>query len=89
MIGVGVIMFWAFYGVGSYGWVLVKGYDITARQWFSPLNPYTWPAPGETIPRVPLGHLFPTGTAGPGAPGSNSTGGGAPPAHKRQPPVVI
>jgi hypothetical protein len=92
MIGVGIITMFLFYDIASYGWVMVKGYDITLRQWSSPLNPYTWPAPGEDIPRVPKGHIWPTGSAGPGSnstsPGKNSpapaAGEGGP-----RPPLVI
>jgi hypothetical protein len=63
VIGAGVLLLLAGYGVASYGYVLIKGYNITPREWFSPLNPYQWPAPGATIPRVPQGSLFPTAKA--------------------------
>jgi hypothetical protein len=51
--------------------VLIKGYNITAREWFSPLNPYKWPPVGATIPRVPQGFIFPTKSAAPS--GSQTT----------------
>lgn len=73
MIGFGMILVFAGYGVGSYGWVLVQGYNITARQWFSPFHPFVWPAPGTDIPRVPKGHLLPTSSAQ----GAPAGGGGA------------
>lgn len=63
MLPVSMLLTFAGYGVGSYGWVLVKGYDISIRQWFSPLNPWTWPAPGHNTPRVPKGHIWPPGQA--------------------------
>lgn len=63
MIGPGVLLLLAGYGVGSYGYVLIKGYNITAREWFSPLNPFTWPPVGADIPRVPKGFIFPTSSA--------------------------
>jgi len=76
VIGAGFVLMWAGYAVGSYGWVLIKGYNITLRQWFSPLNPYQWPAnTGATIPRVPKGNIFPTSSAA-----STSAGGGPSPA---------
>lgn len=52
---------WAFYAVASWGWVLVKGYNITLRQWCSPAHIYQWPAGNPDF--VPHGHLFPTGTS--------------------------
>ena len=67
LVAIGLI--WAGYGVASWGWVLVKGYNITLSEWFSPLHPYTWPA-GDP-PKVPLGQIFPgkgTATAGTPAP---------------------
>ena len=44
------------YTVASYGWVLLQGWDITFRQWISPLNPYVWPS--GPVPTVPKGHIF-------------------------------
>jgi hypothetical protein len=43
--------------------VLVEGFNITPKEWCSPLAPYTWPAPGTDIPKVPKGHIFPTSSA--------------------------
>lgn len=75
MIGAGILLLLGGYAVGSYGYVLIKGYNITAREWFSPLNPYTWPPVGADIPRVPKGNIFPTAsaatTAAPGGPQSH------------------
>lgn len=69
MIAAGIVLMFMGYGVGSYGYVLVRGWDITLRQWFSPINPWQWPA-GD-IPKVPPGQIMP------GAPpGSSSSGGG-------------
>jgi hypothetical protein len=51
------------YAVASYGWILLKGYDITFRQWVNPLNPFTWPASGAPA-MVAAGSVFPTGAAG-------------------------
>ena len=49
----------AAYTVGTWGYVLIKGYNITLREWVTPLHPYagTWP------PKcVPPGFIFPTST---------------------------
>jgi phage tail protein X len=57
------LLVWAGYGIASYGWVLVKGYDITMSSWFSPAGTFRWSAnPGM----VPQGQVFPSGAAGPG-----------------------
>lgn len=63
MIPFGMAVTIAGYAVGSWGWVLVKGWNIPARSWFSPLNPWQWPAGGGKVPMVPQGHLFPTSQA--------------------------
>lgn len=60
---IAIIGIFAGYTVMSYGWILLKGYDITFRQWINPLNPYTWPASG-TPGMVGKGSIFPTGAAG-------------------------
>jgi hypothetical protein len=79
MIGAGVLLLFGGYAVGSYGYVLVKGYNITAREWFSPLSPFTWPPTGGDVPRVPKGHIFPTasGAAQSAAAAGGSAGGSA------------
>jgi hypothetical protein len=64
MLVFGIALLFAGYGVGSYGYVLVKGWDITLREWFSPLNPYQWPQNSDP-PSVPQGQVWPGGqTAG-------------------------
>lgn len=76
MIGAAILLYFASYGVASYGWVLVKGYNITFKQWWSPLNPYQWPPPGQSVPTVPLGSLMPTAGGAP-PPGLGGLGLGA------------
>lgn len=56
-----IIMIFAGYTVGSYGWVLLKGYDITFKEWVNPLAPYQYPS--GSVPTVPKGHVFPVTTA--------------------------
>lgn len=82
----GFVLIWAAYGVSSYGWVLLKGYNITARQWFSPLHPFSGDLDSEGC--VPKGHIFPvSGQGGPCttpktgnvAPGGKAPAGGCPP----------
>lgn len=77
MIGPGILLLLGGYAVGSYGYVLIKGYNITAREWFSPLNPFTWPPVGSDIPRVPKGSIFPASSATP----ASSAASGATQSH--------
>jgi hypothetical protein len=52
------------YTIGSYGWILLKGWNITFRSWISPLNPYRGFEKGTTPLCVPPGSVFPTGVGG-------------------------
>src|SRR5215472_10175907 len=92
MLILGIGLLFAGYSVSSYGYVLVKGWDITLREWFSPLNPYQWPAKGTDPPSVPQGQVWPSGTqpanAGPVTQKLGRAGGGTPsPPGRTGPPV--
>lgn len=69
MLPFGMILAWAGYGLGSWGYILVKGYNITLREWFSPLHPYTGDL--ASAGTVPQGQIFP-GAAGGGQGGGTS-----------------
>jgi len=56
-------LLWAGYAVGSWGYVLVKGWNITLRAWVSPLHPYRWPAGGKAPELIPAGKVWPVGHA--------------------------
>jgi hypothetical protein len=73
MLPVGMVLTFTGYGIASWGWILIKGYNIPLRSWFSPLHPYQWPASGQP-PTVPQGRLFP----GP-PPGASGTASNQPP----------
>jgi hypothetical protein len=73
MLAVGMAVVFAGYTVSSYGWVLLKGWNIPFRQWVSPLNPYTWPAGGAEPPPIPASQLFP----GPASGSGGASGGSA------------
>lgn len=60
MFPVGVLIAWAGYGLGSWGWILVKGYNITFTEWFNPVHVFEWPGPQAKIPMVPAGSVWPT-----------------------------
>ena len=80
MIPLAIIILWAGYGIGSWGYLLVKGHDVTLREWFSPLHPYSgsWPPPP-----IPATQVFP-GLQAAGTTGQSPPGGGNPP--PRNPP---
>jgi len=61
MLPLGMILGITGYGLASWGYILVKGHNITLRQWFSPLHPFTGPLSGAGP--VPSGSIFPTGKA--------------------------
>jgi hypothetical protein len=57
MILLPIILVFAGYGFGSWGYVLVKGYNITLREWWTPLHPFTGPL--DQNGTVPVGQIFP------------------------------
>jgi hypothetical protein len=58
MLPLGMVLGVAGYGVATWGYLLVKGYNITLREWFSPLHPYTGSLTAAGT--VPSGSVFPT-----------------------------
>lgn len=72
MIVLAFLVPWAGYGTASWGWCLVKGYDVPFGAWFSPLHPFEWPPDGQP-PFVPKGQVFPGG--GGAAPTATTTTG--------------
>jgi hypothetical protein len=67
MLPLGMVLGLVSYGVSTWGYVLVKGYNITLREWFSPLHPFTGALDGNGC--VPQGYIFPR--AGKGGPCSS------------------
>jgi hypothetical protein len=59
MLFLGMGITWAGYAVMSYGYVLIKGWNITFREWVSPLNTYQWPPSGANPPTIPQGRVWP------------------------------
>jgi hypothetical protein len=45
----------------TWGYILIKGDNITLREWVSPLHPFTGPLDGNG--KIPSGSVFPTGKA--------------------------
>lgn len=66
MIPVGMLIIWAGYGLGSWGWCLVKGWDVPIGRWFNPVSPYLLPKAPAAPPPIPAWAVFPpSATAGP------------------------
>jgi hypothetical protein len=73
VIGIGMILLWAGYGIGTYGYVLIRGWNISPGEWFSPLSPYAWPA--GSPPCYTGSGILPSGDAADNGPcGSTSAG---------------
>lgn len=72
MFPLAVLILWAGYGVGSWGWCLNRGYNVTLREWFTPLTPFDWTG----VKYIPCGQIFPKVNAGVEAP--PDCGGGGP-----------
>lgn len=79
MIAVGVLGGWFGYAVLTYGYILIKGWDIPWSSWAGPVNPYTWPKPPATPPLIPDDKLLPsssTANAASTSPGGSLVRGG-------------
>jgi hypothetical protein len=70
MMTLGMVVTFAAYTITSWGYILVKGWDIPLRSWVSPLHPYTWPAGGAAPTLLLDSELFPTGASAPSGEGS-------------------
>lgn len=64
MLPIGMLLAWAGYGFGTWGYILVKGHNISLREWFSPLHPYTGTLWANDP--IPKGRLWPPGAKGGG-----------------------
>jgi hypothetical protein len=78
---IGIVLGFAAYTVGTWGYVLVKGYNVTLREWVTPLHPFTGPLDSKGC--VPKGKIFPV--SGQGGPCASSNSGGAAPGAVTQP----
>lgn len=80
MPALGMVIAWFGYTLTSWGYIVVKGYDVTLSAWANPMKPYTgaWP-PAQLDPAV----LLPGGSStssGNAVATANITGGTAAPA---------
>lgn len=66
MILAPIIVIFAGYTAASYGYILMRSWEIPFRAWISPLHSYQWPADGSPPPQMPEGQLWPGGAVAPG-----------------------
>ena len=85
MLPLGMILGFVGYGVSTWGYLLVRGENITLREWFSPLKPFTGAL--DSNGKVPQGSIFPT--SGKGAKAQAGSGSGTPPVNPQKHPNVI
>ncbi len=52
-----IIAVFAGYAIGSYGVVLVKGWDVPWKRWVNPLDPWQWPS--GSVPKAPVTRILP------------------------------
>lgn len=60
MLAVGFAALWGGYAVASWGYCMIKGYNVSFRSWVSPLHPYqgAWPPA-----KIPDGYIWPHSTS--------------------------
>ncbi len=73
MLPVGMLLTWAGYSIGLWGWCLIRGYNVTLGQLMSPVHPYgsakaqAWPpplmSPNQIFPGKNTGESAPAATA--------------------------
>jgi hypothetical protein len=68
-----MVLAWLGYGLGSWGYFLVRGYDVKLGDWLNPVHVYT-ANPLKAGP-IPAGQVFP-GDAGPTPQTTGKTGKG-------------
>jgi hypothetical protein len=85
MLPVGMLLTWAGYSVGLWGWCLIRGYNVTLGQLMSPAHPYgsakgqAWPpplmSPNQIFPGKNTGESAPVAKAAPKSAGGNAAAG--------------
>lgn len=96
MLPVGMLLTWAGYSVGLWGWCLIRGYNVTLGQLMSPAHPYgsakgqAWPpplmSPNQIFPGKNTGESGPTTAAAkPKSAGANVAAGQVAPSGRLGP----
>jgi hypothetical protein len=76
MVAAGMLLGWAAYGLGLFGWTMFRDYNVTLGQLLSPVHPYG--SGGETWPPAPMPDTqiwpgTPQASAASGSPSSGSS----------------
>jgi hypothetical protein len=77
MPALGFLLAWGGYALGSWGYCLVRGYDVSLTEW---VNPVHWYAGGWPPPTAPADQLIPTGAVATTKGKTTTTRGQSPPA---------
>jgi hypothetical protein len=64
MLVMGFGLLWVGYSISSWGYVLIKGWNIPLSMWMNPVNPYKWPPNGQDPPKIPQGRVWPQHSGG-------------------------
>jgi hypothetical protein len=75
MPAIGMVLAWLGYGLGSWGYFLVRGYDVKLGDWLNPVHVYT-ANPLKAGP-VPASQVFPGDTAAAAQTAGKSKGKGS------------
>lgn len=62
MIAVGFVVLWAGYGIATWGYALLKGWNVPFVPWFDPVNTYQWPKPPDAPAQIPDTQVNPSPT---------------------------
>ena len=76
MIVAPIVVIFLGYTAASYGYVLMRSWEIPFRAWISPLHPYQYPQGGP--PKMPDGQLFPGGPVAAGTESATPPAGVSP-----------
>ena len=61
MLVLGFALLWGGYDVMTWGYVLIRGWNIKFLTWSNPIHPYIWPKDGTNPPLIPQGRTWPGG----------------------------
>jgi hypothetical protein len=76
MPAIGMLLAWAGYSVASWGYCLIRGYDVKFTDWINPAHPYQgWPPPQAPADQIIPGQNPGTASTGTGHAGTGDVAG--------------
>lgn len=82
MLVIGFAVIWAGYGLGSWGWCLIKGYDVPFSAWFTPgRGVFDW---SQGAGHIPDTQVWPSAAVQQVSNAAQSSAGGPGPAVNNQ-----